>query len=180
MASDLTGYEIGKTRRDELDRLPEIERAAAAVFSPDDLPAELRDEVHDLSFFEQAAATGRLWVARALSPPLLVGFAVVELVDGSAHLAEMDVHPHHGRRGLGRALVGEAVRWGQRSGYRSLTLTTFRHLRWNGPFYASLGFFELERKRQGPELSAILAAEANEGLDASKRVAMKMDLEATD
>ena len=115
------GYEIGLARAHELPHLPEIERAASAMFSVEDLPAERRNAMMPVSFLEQTAARGRLWVARLLAPPTPVGFAAATLVDGSAHLFEMDVLPEHGRRGLGRALVLHVARWARAAGFASLS-----------------------------------------------------------
>ena len=170
------GYQIGSPRPEELSDLSAIEVAAAAMFPPEDLAPGLSEEGLPPSFFEQASSRGHLWVARTLEPARPVGFATVILLDGSAHLHEMDVLPAHGRRGLGRALVLHVAQWAKASRFASLTLTTFRHLPWNAPFYASLGFAEISDRDLGPELRAAMEEEGERGLDPSKRVAMKRDL----
>jgi len=65
--------------------------------------------------------------------------------------------------------------WAGQEGFGSLTLTTFRHLAFNGPFYASLGFEPIPAAEQGPEMRAALAREAESGLDPDKRIAMRLD-----
>ena len=170
------GYEIGPAQPHELGALERIELRAAALFPPDDLAPELRVEGLSLAFFEQAAAAGRLFVARTREPSVPVGFAVAMLLDGSAHLHEMDVLPDHGRRGLGGALVKRIAQWARDAGLRSLTLTTFRHLAWNAPFYARLGFEEIPAAEIGPQLRDALAKEAAAGLAPDKRVAMRRAL----
>jgi hypothetical protein len=60
----------------------------------------------------------------------------------------------------------------------SLTLTTFRHVPFNAPFYARRGFAEIPAHEQGPELVAQLADEARRGLDPARRVAMRLRLDA--
>jgi GNAT superfamily N-acetyltransferase len=98
-----------------------------------------------------------------------VGFALVKmLADDLPHLEEIDVHPTHGRRGLGTALVRAVCEWATASGYVMLTLTTFRAVPWNLPFYGRLGFVEIPRETLRPELSA----EAHRGLDPDTRVVM--------
>jgi GNAT superfamily N-acetyltransferase len=173
-----TGYELGPPLRDELAQLPRIELEAASVFPVEDLALELREECLSVSFFEKASAAGRVWVVRTLVPSAPVGFAVVTLMDGSAHLFEMDVIPAHARRGLGRVLVLKVAEWARLERFPSVTLTTFRHLPWNGPFYASLGFSEVPDAELGPELRAALVEEAKHGLDPHKRVPMKLNLRA--
>jgi ribosomal protein S18 acetylase RimI-like enzyme len=96
-------------------------------------------------------------------PP--VGFVWLELVCGQAHVEELAVRMHHGRRGLGRTLLEAACAWAEAAGYSSITLCTFRDIPWNGPFYRSAGFVELERGDWCDELVQIRAAERANGLD---------------
>ena len=70
------------------------------------------------------------------------------------HLEEVDVHPDHGRRGVGTALVRAVCDWVRRSGHAEITLTTFRALPWNMPFYRRLGFEEMRDDALRPELLA--------------------------
>ncbi len=176
MSDSPAGYQISRAGENDLADLPAIEAAAGEMFPPEDLASDLRESGLPLSFFERAASEGRLWVARTIAAPTPVGFAAVTLHDGSAHLYEMDVLPAHGRRGLGRALVLQVVRWARASGHAHLTLTTFRHLPWNAPFYASIGFVEIDERDCGPELRAALVEEKERGLDPEKRTAMRLDL----
>lgn len=171
-----TGYTIGRPRAHELADLCRIEVAAAAIVPPEDLAPNLRQKSLPMSFFENASSAGRLWVARTVERAAPVGFAAAILLDGSAHLHEMDVLPAHGRRGIGRALVRQVAEWARASGFSTLTLTTFRHLPWNAPFYASVGFAEITCRDLGPELRECLAKEADDGLEPLNRVAMRLDL----
>ena len=61
----------------------------------------------------------------------------------AAHLEQLSVHPDHGRRGVGRALLRAGIEWAHDHGYRELTLVTYREVPWNGPFYATEGFVEV-------------------------------------
>jgi hypothetical protein len=58
----------------------------------------------------------------------------------------------------------------------ALTLTTFRDVAWNGPFYQRLGFEELAAHDLSPDLAQILAHEAARGLPGDRRCAMRLDL----
>src|SRR6185503_20500507 len=95
-----------------------------------------------------------------------VGFALVEMLsDGLPHLDEVDVHPCHGRRGVGTELVRTVCEWVARRGLSGLTLTTFRAVPWNMPFYARLGFEEVTPAAWRPEVEAVVRDEAARGLD---------------
>ena len=106
----------------------------------------------------EAQAQKRLWVALAGDSP--VGFAHVELREPrAAHLEELDVHPDHGRRGLGRRLVAAVCEWASNAGIGAVTLTTFRDVPWNMPFYSTLGFEEVPSRELSAELVSVVQDE---------------------
>lgn len=90
---------------------------------------------------DRDAEPGFLLVAG--TPP--VGFAHVLEVDGEAHLQQLAVRRAHQRGGVGTSLVEAAAAEARARGYRRLTLSTYRDVPWNGPWYARLGFTELTR-----------------------------------
>jgi GNAT superfamily N-acetyltransferase len=166
-----SGYSIARARPHDVPQLAAIELAAAELlrgYAPDSIVQETTDDDE----FRAAQTAGRLWVALAGDTP--VGFALVELLDnGVLHLEEIDVDPRHGRRGLGTALVRAVCEWASGSGYPEITLTTFRAVPWNMPFYARLGFMVVPSTELSPELAAIVQDEADRGLDPSGRVVMR-------
>ena len=104
-----------------------------------------------------------------------VGFASVEVIDGAAHIWQLSVDPAFGRQGRGRALVERVCEWARGQGLDSVTLTTFRDVPWNAPFYARMGF-EIEAA-PSPGLAAIRREEVEGGDDDhGPRVAMRKDL----
>jgi GNAT superfamily N-acetyltransferase len=103
------------------------------------------------------------------------GFACVDIVDGVAHLWQLSVVPSFGRQGIGRALVQAVCDWASSKGYAAVTLTTFRDVPWNAPFYSRLGFRVMDELPPG--LQAIRDHEAEIGDDDfGPRVAMRKDL----
>jgi hypothetical protein len=71
----------------------------------------------------------------------------------------------------------EAVRdWARAAGHARLTLTTFRGVPWNEPFYARLGFRELAESELSDALRAVVEDEAARGLDPALRVVMGCEL----
>ena len=167
---------IGRARPDEVDGLPELELEAARRFEGL-IPAELLSDATTHEEFRSAQASGLLWVAR-LPDGSVAGFALVELLGRRPHLEEIDVLPAWGRRGIGRALVEAVCTWARRAGHRSLTLTTYRDIPWNAPFYEELGFRTLGPDELPPELAESLRQEATRGFDAGRRVVMRRDLVA--
>jgi GNAT superfamily N-acetyltransferase len=104
-----------------------------------------------------------------------VGFACVDIVDDVAHLWQLSVHPSHGRQGIGRALVQAVCEWAVCNGYPAVTLTTFRNVPWNAPFYRRLGFRVLHDLPPG--LNGIREHEREIGDDNfGPRVAMRKEL----
>jgi GNAT superfamily N-acetyltransferase len=164
-------YTIVAARPHDWRWLAGIELAAATLLVGH-APASVLGETTPEEVFREAQDQGRLWVALAGEIP--VGFAHVEILGPrDAHLAEVDVHPDHGRRGLGTRLVAAACRWAARSGYPEVTLTTFRNVPWNMPFYARLGFREVPEEELSPELRAVVRDETERGLDPARRVVMR-------
>jgi GNAT superfamily N-acetyltransferase len=163
-------YVIVRARPEHLAALPAIEVAAAQLLMGRAPPSVLRETTEPAAFAE-AARHGRLWVALADDTP--VGFALVKMLAADLpHLEEVDVDPSHGRRGLGTALVSAACAWADASGYTMLTLTTFRAVAWNFPFYARLGFGEIPSHGLRAELAAVLREEAERGLAPQARAIM--------
>jgi predicted N-acetyltransferase YhbS len=167
----MPSYTIVTARPRDVSRIADIERAAATLLRGH-APESVLTEVTELGQLRRAQRDDRLWVALDGETP--VGFAHVEIREtDAAHLEELDVHPEHGRRGLGTRLVQAVCEWANVRGYRAVTLTTFRDVSWNMPFYARLGFEEVPRAQLSPVLRAILEDEAKRGLAPSRRVAMR-------
>ena len=97
-----------------------------------------------------------------------VGAAMLDLLDGHAYLAQLAVHPDHGRRGLGRALVEASCAWAAGRGSDSLTLITYRDVPFNGPFYRSAGFVEV------PVLTWLTGRWAEEGRRGRRRAGTRV------
>ncbi|MFI7545532.1 GNAT family N-acetyltransferase [Actinoplanes sp. NPDC049599] len=103
-----------------------------------------------------------------------VGFILVKVVDGAAHIEQVSVDPAHAHRRIGRDLIDHVEDWAAAQDLRrALTLTTFRDVQWNGPYYERLGFTVLAPADHGPELASLMADEAAHGLDPAHRIAMR-------
>jgi GNAT superfamily N-acetyltransferase len=168
-------YVIALAAPEHLGALGAVEAGAASRFRGWRVPPAMFEEATPLRVFEAAQTAGHLWVAIS-SVGDCVGFALVEPSGGRLHLEELDVLPEHGGRGLGRALVGEVERWAADRGFGEITLTSYRDVPWNEPFYLRLGYSVVEPDDLDAELVARLAAESARGLDTMPRVAMRKRL----
>jgi GNAT superfamily N-acetyltransferase len=169
------GASIRLARADELTQVQEIERAAGRLFAGQ--PVTLDDgEPTPLAKLEDAWRAGGLFVA-ADDADRPVGFAILGELAGEAHLWELDVHPDHGRRGIGRALLEHVCRAAADAGRRRITLTTFAEVPWNAPFYRRAGFVELRGEDIGPALREVLVEESRWGLDPAERCCMARELQ---
>jgi GNAT superfamily N-acetyltransferase len=151
--------------------MPAIERAAAVAFADDpDLAGIDPDDTWDVPDLERLIRRGHSLVAHV--GEALAGFLVAQPFSRELHIWEMDVAPAFQRRGIGAGLVRAAQIDARNTGFRALTLTTFRDLPWNAPFYARLGFEEVTALDAHPRLAGELANEVDDGLPADRRCAM--------
>jgi len=164
-------YTIRLARETDLEHLPGIERAAATLFAAYERFQHLLADAMSVEEHRAFCEAGRLWVT-ADENDQPVGFAAVELVDGRPHIAELDIHPDHGRQGLGRRMIETVCQWAQNNGYSFVTLPTERDIPWNAPYYARLGFEILPEAQWGADLRGIAADEIALGLNPETRVAM--------
>ncbi len=170
---------IRLARSDELAALREVERAAGAPFRDVGMDAIADDDppsLGELAVFQQ---DGRAWVATD-DTDQPVGYIVVDVVDGAAHVEQVSVHPSHARQGLGRALLGTVVLWAEQQGLDAVTLTTFSDVPWNAPYYLRLGFRILAEAEVSEGLRRIREQEAARGLDAWSRVSMRRPVTSPD
>jgi len=169
-----TDYVVRLAGPEHVDQLPGIEREAATRFG-DSLPESVLSHVTPVDDLAAAQQAGLLWVA--LEPAgVPVGFAVASANGRRVHLEELDVLPAHGRKGVGSALVEAVEDYALKCDCAEITLTTFRDVPWNAPFYALVGFEAIPEQELDAELVRRLSDEAALGLERSRRVAMRKPL----
>jgi len=90
---------------------------------------------------ERVEEPGFLLVA-ALDGERIAGFVHVLEVNGLCHVEQLSIAPVHARQGAGRALLEAAKQGAVDRGYHWISLRTYAHVPWNGPFYSTAGFRE--------------------------------------
>ncbi|MER7364421.1 GNAT family N-acetyltransferase [Nonomuraea wenchangensis] len=149
---------------------------------PEELPGLVSVELAADRLFEQVGITfppGTTMIEEAGDPGRVLvegeppaGFALMGQVDGHLHLDQLAVHPESMRRGIGGRLVTAVLDHARAVGAPRVTLTTYRDVPWNAPWYTRHGFAVLPPEEWGPELRALVEHERELGLEVAPRVVM--------
>jgi GNAT superfamily N-acetyltransferase len=158
--------------------LPALERSAGYLFRTvadlawiadgEDMPVERHLEL---------IAAGTSWIAET-DGGHRVAFLCAEMATDALHVWELAVALAHQRQGLGLALMNRAVCFARTRRMSWVTLTTFRDVPWNEPYYRKMGFATLRAGEIDPRLRGILEREVSLGFPAERRCAMRMALVA--
>jgi GNAT superfamily N-acetyltransferase len=103
-----------------------------------------------------------------------VAFLAARIADDRLHIDELDVRQDRQGHGLGRRLLTHALAEAGRRGLARLSLTTFRSIPWNAPYYARFGFRDWPVDEAPDDVGKALANEGSRGL--KDRCAMVMDI----
>lgn len=141
----------------DVDRLVEIEISAGQSFHSVGLHTVAADVLDPADVLE-AIQSEHAWVAEVGTDR--AAYVRAELLDGNAHIAQVSVAAEYAGRRIGRTLIRHVEEWGRERGCPATTLTTFRDVPWNGPYYTRLGYQVLDESEIGPELTAVIAHEA--------------------
>jgi predicted N-acetyltransferase YhbS len=74
---------------------------------------------------------------------------------------------------VGSALVKAAINWAEAKGKAAVTLSTFRDVAFNAPWYARMGFEELDPSSMTNRMAYVLSDEIAHGLPGERRCAMQ-------
>jgi GNAT superfamily N-acetyltransferase len=155
----------------DLPSFIEIERFAGSLFRSLGMDLVADDDPGSADELAPYAEDGRAFVAiDATDRP--VGYLLVDVVDGGAHIEQVSVLPEQAGRRIGGALIEHAETWARDRGLRALTLTTYVEVPWNGPYYERLGFRYLTTDEETAGLRSIRERERRSGLDAWPRACM--------
>ncbi len=138
--------QIERAQPSHVDTLCAIERKAVQLFRGHPAWPAYSAVSMPVEQLRQAIDRGLVWVAADESrEPVGFIWLDTELDDGAIGVAEIDVLPEHGRRGIGAALLEHACAWAREAGYRRIDLGTLADVPWNAPFYAQHGFVEVDK-----------------------------------
>ncbi|NBE92078.1 GNAT family N-acetyltransferase [Nonomuraea sp. KC401] len=148
----------------ELAGLVAVELAADGLFAEVDIVFP-----PGTTMIEEVDDPGRVLVEG--EPP--EGFALLGTVDGNVHLDQLAVHPRSMRQGIGGRLMTAVIDRARACGAPAVTLTTYRDVPWNAPWYTRHGFTVLPEPEWGPQLRALVEHERELGIEVAPRVVMR-------
>lgn len=168
---------IRRARSEELQAIQAIERASAQRFLGV-MDSIAHDEPSPLELLAARQDAGGLLVAEVLAgeKPTLAGFVMFRLLEQSFYIEQIDVAPAFERQRIGATLIDAVAHRARDAGLVRLTLSTFREIPWNAPYYRRLGFVDLDDKTLDPVLAQVRREHLARGLDESARVFMARDL----
>ena len=157
--------------RTDAPLLPAIERSSGEAFRQIAHLAWIADdEVQSVERHLELIEQGKAWIAQD-EHDTIVGFLSAERKGNSLHIWQMSVHADHQKKGFGRGLVEAVKAWSANEELYSITITTFREVAWNEPFYHSCGFERIKNNIPS-SLQCVLDAEEAAGLPVECRCAM--------
>ncbi|MET0546380.1 MAG: GNAT family N-acetyltransferase [Caulobacterales bacterium] len=109
------------------------------IGTPNGLPERIPAACLETALFERLLLVGQM-------NGRLAGFALCTTERPDLYLEQISVAPEFGRCGVGAALLGAVSAEAERRHLFGVTLSTFRHVPWNAPFYAKHGFTEIPRR----------------------------------
>jgi GNAT superfamily N-acetyltransferase len=166
---------IRAARESELPLISALEKSGDQLFRAAGMDRIADAPAPEPNAYRPALEDGRLLVA-VDEQDAPVGFIRLEMLDGGPHVEQVSIHPDSAGHGVGASLLAAAEQVARARGHRRMTLTTFRHVPWNGPYYTRLGWSTLRAADLPPELAAARQHERDLGLDEWPRQAMAKNL----
>ncbi len=166
-------YSLRPARLCDAAKLPDVEQAASELFRTMPELGWLADAGNIPEDLHRARIPdGTTWVAEGADGEIL-GFLSAEATPDALHILELSVLPAHHRQGIGTGLIEMATAFAREKELGRVTLTTFRDVPWNAPFYARVGFSMIEDVNLDAYLLGHLDDEATLGMPREKRCAME-------
>lgn len=156
----------------DANKLPAIEASAAQSFRGHPqfswiADGDVQSEQDHLDYVKQQME----WVA-VDNDDLPIGFINIQMLDNSLHINEVSVCQTCQGKGIGKQLIQHIIAYAQEQGVHSVSLTTFRDIPWNAPYYQRLGFRLMAESDLSDEIKSILQEEVDAGFNAQDRCAM--------
>jgi GNAT superfamily N-acetyltransferase len=156
--------------------LPDIERSSGEIFRQSPGLEWIADDTVQSQEQHRALIADGIALVAEVQGAGLAAFLNGEVAPDALHIWQITVHRDQQRQGIGRTLIEAAQQLAIDRGITALTLTTFRNVPWNEPYYRRLGFVTLDSVELNPRLEAILRSEGQAGMPIAQRCAMRKSL----
>ena len=167
----MSGYRIRLARPEDAEAFHRVEEDAAGLLRNE--PSLAGTVIPPTtSAADHARTIGKGRSLAALHGERVIGFAAIRTVGRELHLAELSVKRAHQRCGVGSLLIRAMMIDARNSGYRAITLNTYRDLPWNAPYDARFGFVEVENFEGREHLAESRDGAAALGMPMDRRCAM--------
>ncbi|MCW2254126.1 GNAT superfamily N-acetyltransferase [Providencia alcalifaciens] len=163
---------IRQAKSSDAKNLPVIEYSAAQIFRGHAkfgwiADGDVQTEQEHLGYIQQQMA----WIAVA-NDDQPIGFINTQKLENSLHIREVSVAQPWQGKGVGRELIQHVLGYALQQKVNNVTLTTFRDIPWNAPYYQRLGFSIIEASELSCTLKSILQQEVDTGFAIEDRCAM--------
>ena len=164
-------WHLRLARPGDAEQMPAIEARAGRLFDTIEGLAGLSDR-HTVAVerLQRYIRKGHCLVVHV--GERMAGWLASEPFGRELHIWEFNVDPDFQQQGIGAGLLRACLIDAANSGFKAVTLTTFRDVPWNAPFYRRLGFDEVTALDAHPRLAGELAVEVDQGLPPDRRCAM--------
>lgn len=176
MKNNSKRYQLRLATEADISALQEIERSASILFADSLYPELSTGSVIASETYKYHLGAGHKIMmavghdeANRQNP---VGFAFTAPLGDGLHLYELSVRADHQRQGVGSLLLNAVIDHARSETYAHISLTTYRSIVWNGPFYCKHGFHEPDPDALSADLASILSREIKKGANARDRCAM--------
>lgn len=151
---------LRNTTTADIPTLQTLEALAAQRFlAIPELAILAHSEVTDSQLHEQCIIQRLSWLVEDARGSVL-GFCYAQELADSLYLAEISSHPAARGMGVGHMLVAHTRKIAADRGLPGVTLTTYRDIPWNAPWYQRQGFIVLEASSFCSELRDIVQSQA--------------------
>ncbi len=105
------------------------------------------------------------------------GFAILTTGATFWHLEDLAITEETGRRGYGTLFLKHLIKCAEQKGFSTLSLSTYKDIGWNAPFYFKNGFKEMSESELTPFYQKLRGQEKNMGMNLEERVLLNYELQ---
>lgn len=147
-------YALREATENDTKTLTAIELDAVALFKAVPELADLGETHASPDQLSTWLSSGRIYIAEDNGKQ--VGFVAAVTMDTTLYIAEISTVQEYQGKGVGTTLIAAVLDWARELSAATgskprVSLTTYREITWNAPYYRKRGFKEVEAETLGPK-----------------------------